>query len=350
MDFLGFLKTVEPRFREKQLRQAVFKEYKTDFDQMFTISKGDREKWANDIQVMPFTIKDRQESADGSIKWLLENQTKNPVETVLMHFKDGRNTVCISSQSGCAGKCAFCATGKLGFKCNLTAWEIVAQVILAANYLKNNQTSRDKHQTNSKSQITDENNHITNIVFMGMGEPLLNLNNVLNAIAVLTDPEGFGLGARHITVSTSGPIDNLQNFINAKTRTTLAISLHAPNQFMRDKLMPMARANQMDRLINLLDQYVNDENGRRVTYEYIMLKNVNDRLKDAHELGQLLKGRLAHVNLISFNPVPGVDFQPSEKYAIDNFKDIVQSYGVTVTKRVSLGDEITAACGQLAGR
>jgi len=341
MDFLNFLKTVEPRFREKQLRQAVFKEYRTDFDQIFTIGKYDREKWAAEVRILPFTVKDVQESSDRSTKWLLENQTKNPIETVLMNFKDGRNTVCISSQSGCAGKCAFCATGKLGFKCNLTAWEIVAQVILAANYLNKHQTPNSKLQTN---------NHITNIVFMGMGEPLLNLNNVLNAIALLTDPEGFGLGARHITVSTSGPIDNLRNFLAAKTRTTLAISLHAPNQLLREKLMPMARVNKLDRLINMLDEYVNEENGRRVTYEYIMLKNVNDRLKDAHELGQLLKGRLAHVNLISFNPVPGIEFQPSEKYAIDNFREIVESYGVTVTKRVSLGDEIAAACGQLAGK
>ncbi len=336
MDFLEFVQKIEPKFRQKQLRQAVFKDFIDTFDEITTISKKDRESWALEVNIMPFAVINCQQSTDGSVKWLLENSTKNQIETVLMRFKDGRNTVCISSQSGCSCGCSFCATGKLGFKCNLTTWEIVAQVLLAAKYLKNSQPDKETGE------------HITNVVFMGMGEPLLNLNNVLRAIDELESEEGFGLGARHITVSTSAPIENLQKFMAAKTRTTLAISLHAPNQLLREKLMPIAKANPLNRLMTLLDEYVDVENGRRITYEYIMLKNVNDRLKDAHELGQLLKGRLAHVNLIGFNQVPGIAFEPSEKHAVENFKEIVESYGVPVTKRISLGAEIDAACGQLA--
>jgi len=330
MDFLQFLKNVEPRYREKQLRLAVFSEYKADFQEITTICKIEREKYADEVKIVPFTIKDKQKSSDGSVKWLLENETKNPIETVLMRFKDGRNTVCISSQSGCSLGCAFCATGKLGFKCNLTAWEIISQVLLASRELK------------------PEGQKLSNVVFMGMGEPLLNLNNVLSAIEELESSNGFGLGARHITVSTSGPIENLKNFIAAKTRTTLAISLHASGQILRERLMPISKVNHLDKLFRVLDEYT-EESGRRISYEYVMLRGVNDRLKDAHELGQLLKGRLAHVNLIVFNQVPGIEFEPSENYVVKNFQEIVESYHVPVTRRVSLGGEIAAACGQLAG-
>ncbi|MEI6498737.1 MAG: 23S rRNA (adenine(2503)-C(2))-methyltransferase RlmN [bacterium] len=341
MHFLEFVNKIEPKFRGKQLRQAVFKELIDNFDDITTISKSDREKYAESTEIVPFVVKKVEESDDGSVKWLLESSTKNPFETVLMRFRDGRNTVCISSQSGCSVGCAFCATGKLGFKSNLNTWEIVSQVLLAARYLRQIQNQKG----GSVAGLADE--HITNVVFMGMGEPLLNMNNVLGAIELITSPDGFGLGARHVTVSTVGPIENLKKFIAANTRTTLAISLHAPDQYLREKLTPIAKGNSLESLFQTLDKYV-DDSGRRVTYEYVLLKGVNDRIKDAHDLGTLLKGRLAHVNLINFNPVEGIEFQLSMRRDVDRFKEIVETYGVTVTKRVSLGSEISAACGQLA--
>lgn len=358
MDFLEFANHMEPKFRGRQLRQAVFKELIDKFEDITTISKFDREKYAADVNIIPFIVKKVEESDDGSVKWLLESSTKHPFETVLMRFRDGRNTVCISSQSGCSVGCAFCATGKLGFKSNLNTWEIVSQVLLAARYLKQNYPLPGK---TIHSEFDDQNSgvetiskkpdfeRISNVVFMGMGEPLLNMNNVLKAIEEITIPEGFGLGARHVTVSTVGPIENLKKFIAANTRTTLAISLHAADQHLREKLTPIAKGNSLDSLFQILDKYVEDS-GRRITYEYVLLKGVNDRIKDAHDLGTLLKGRLAHVNLINFNPTVGINFGVSMRRDVDRFKEIVETYGVTVTKRVSLGAEISAACGQLAAK
>jgi len=347
MDFLEFANHMEPKFRGRQLRQAVFKEMIDKFEDITTISKADREKYASEVSITPFVVKKVEESDDGSVKWLLESSTKNPFETVLMRFRDGRNTVCISSQSGCSVGCAFCATGKLGFKSNLNTWEIVSQVLLAARYLQVESRKSKVESQGSHSVAGPFDEHITNVVFMGMGEPLLNMNNVLKAIEEITIPEGFGLGARHVTVSTVGPIENLKKFIAANTRTTLAISLHAADQHLREKLTPIAKGNSLDSLFQILDKYVEDS-GRRVTYEYVLLKGINDRIKDAHDLGTLLKGRLAHVNLINFNPTVGINFGVSMRRDVDRFKEIVETYGVTVTKRVSLGAEISAACGQLA--
>jgi len=348
MDLFEYLKTLQ-KMRVKQLRQAVFVDLVGSVDEITTFSKDGRELMAQKFDLLPFSVEKESKSKDGSVKLLLKTHDNNFVEVVILKFRDGRNTVCISSQVGCPVKCAFCATGKLGLKRNLTVWEIISQVLLAARYLKKQETRNNDQISNNKTIKQYSNDKITNIVFMGMGEPLLNLDNVLLAIEELTSPEGFGLGARHITVSTCGPIEQLKKFIAKKTRTTLAISLHASDQKMREKLMPIAKANPLSDLMVVLDEYVAETN-KRVSYEYIMLRGVNDSESQARQLFYLLKGKLSHVNLISYNDVEGSNFKPSSREQIDKFAAILKEVKVNVTTRVSLGDNIDAACGQLAGK
>lgn len=331
MDFYKYLFDLKPNFRKDQLRHSVYVDLIDDLENATTFSKINREIMKESFDLIPFAVQEEVLNNDGSIKWLLKLKDDNLIETVLLQFRDGRKTVCVSSQVGCPMGCAFCATGKLGLKRNLTSWEIVGQVLLAARYLKRNS------------------DRLSNIVFMGMGEPLANLDNVLFAIEELTSPNGFGIGARHVTVSTCGKIPELKKFIEAETRTTLAVSLHAPTQKLREELMPIAKANPLDRLMNVLDEYVG-KTGRRVTYEYVMLAGVNDSKENAGELVKLLRGRLAHVNLITFNSIAGAVFTSSSKEKIESFKKVLIDHNIAVTLRVSLGDEIAAACGQLAGR
>ena len=319
--------------RQKQIKAAIFINLIDRIEDITTLSKFEREKISQELNINPFTIKSEQISHDHSTKWALELEDGSIVETVLLEFRDGRNTVCVSSQVGCASGCLFCATGQLGFKRNLTSWEITSQVLHAARYLKKK----------------EKDNRITNVVFMGMGEPLLNLENVISTIKELNDPDYFNLGRRHMTVSTCGVIGNLQKFIAADTGTTLAISLHAPNQKLREKLMPVARAYPLDQLFKVLDDFVRDTK-KRVSYEYLLLDSINDSEKEASELVGLLHQRLALVNLITFNPVDKTGFRPSTRAKTEQFKAILEKNHIQVTLRVSLGDDISAACGQLAGK
>jgi len=330
MDFYEYLKNLTP-LRQKQLKYAVFVNLVDKADDLTTFSKVEREKIGAEFSFMPFKVKAEQQSSDGSTKWAFELADGNIVETVLMEFKDGRNTVCVSSQVGCPSGCLFCATGQMGFMRNLSAWEIVSQVLFASRKLK------------------VEGEKLTNVVFMGMGEPLLNWDNILPTIKELNDPDYFNLGRRHMTLSTCGPISGLKKFMEANTGVTLAISLHSPNQILREKLMPIAKVNRLPELMRSLDDYVRLTH-KRVSFEYLLLGDVNDSEADAIELSKLLKDRLALVNLIVFNPIEKSNFKPSSRERVRRFQDILERNRIEVTVRVSLGDEISAACGQLAGK
>jgi len=329
MDFYDYLKSLSP-LRQKQVRHAVLVNLIDDASLLTTIGKEEREQMAKATSIVPFVVQDERKSQDGSTKWLLALEDGKKIETVLMEFRDGRNTVCVSSQVGCASGCLFCATGQLGFKRNLSQWEILSQALFAARVLK------------------AKNKKLTNVVFMGMGEPLLNLDNVIGAIRELNDPAFFNLGRRHITISTCGVVSKLAKFIAKDLGVTLAISLHASNQKQREHLMPIAKANPLPKLFNVLDEYVAKTN-KRVSYEYLMLEGVNDSEEDALALADLLKDRLAFVNLINFNSVDQTNFKSSHKAKVDKFQQILARKHIPATVRASLGDEINAACGQLAG-
>jgi 23S rRNA (adenine2503-C2)-methyltransferase len=251
------------------------------------------------------------------------------LETVLMMHKDGRNTVCVSCMIGCPVNCAFCATGKMGFKANLTAGEIVDQVLYFSKYLS---------QTDKK---------VTNVVYMGMGEPLLNYDEVMKSIDILTDEKKMGLSQRRITISTSGYIPQLRKLIASNYKGNLAISLHSANQLIREKIMPVAKVYKINDLMEALAEY-EANGGRRITYEYVLIKDLNDTKECAEDLVKLLKGKLALVNLIPYNKVDGADFEKSSKNSIFSFLKILQTNNIEATIRVTMGDDSAAACGQLA--
>jgi 23S rRNA (adenine2503-C2)-methyltransferase len=269
------------------------------------------------------------------------------IESVLMKYeKDkNRNTACVSSQVGCALGCGFCATGKAGFKRNLSVDEIVKQILFWARWLKNNETLRQAQGENK----------INNLVFMGMGEPFLNYENVMSAIKILNDQKGFNLGARHFSISTAGIIGGINRLADEPLQINLAISLHAPNDKLRSKLMPINKKYPIKEILKAVDEYIAKTN-RKVMFEYIMIDGVNDGEKQARALAKLMKKHLYHirqaqckfVNLIPCNRVG--DFKPSPQEKIEKFKKILKEAGVQVSQRYSFGQDIQAACGQLAGK
>lgn len=318
------------KYRIKQFNEQYYQEAISSWDELTTWSKDLREQLKKEI---PFsTLKNVKEyiaSDKRTMKILADTEAGNPVEAVLMRNKD-RITICVSCMSGCPVGCEFCATGKLGLNQNLSSQEIIDQVLHFKRVLKR----------------TDE--KITNIVYMGMGEPMLNLQPILDSIEVLTNPEKLALSPRRITVSTVGYLEPLKEFMEANTRTKLAISLHAPNQELREELMPTAaKANSLDDLMDLLEDY-EEETNKRVTYEYILLNGINDTVEHAEELSELLEGRLALVNLINFNASPNLDFKSSSRDRISKFQNTLSKNGINNTLRYSMGDEIHGACGQLA--
>jgi len=240
-----------------------------------------------------------------------------------------RNTVCVSSQVGCPLGCLFCATGKMGFKRNLENFEMVEQVLFFARYLKNLKA------------------RVTNVVFMGMGEPFLNYENVLSAIKILNDKDGFNLGARKFSISTVGITEGIEKLAEESLEVNLAISLHAPDNELRSQLMPNGKKYNIEKILETVDDYIKKTN-RKVMIEYLMIKDVNDSDDSAGKLAKLMKRRLYLVNLISYNPT--ADFQPSTKERIKRFKSILEKAGVYVTERYRFGREIKAACGQLVGK
>jgi 23S rRNA (adenine2503-C2)-methyltransferase len=314
----------EPKFRIKQAKSLIFKDFIGVWSQATVLPLEMREKLN---KAFPLKINSRffVSKKEDSIKALITLEDKEKIEAVLMRHGD-RNTVCVSSQVGCPLACGFCVTGKSGFKRNLEDWEIIEQVLLFARYLKK------------------EGVKVSNIVFMGMGEPFLNYDNVLAAIRILNDKDGFGLGARHFSISTVGIIEGIKKLALEPLQINLAVSLHAPNDTLRQKLMPISQKYGISEIMESIKKYIS-KTRRRVMFEYIMIKNVNDSDKEAHELVGLLKGTLCFVNLISCNANGG--FYPSEPERIKKFKEILETNGIAVTSRWRYGDDINAACGQL---
>jgi 23S rRNA (adenine2503-C2)-methyltransferase len=320
-----------PLYKIDQFNKAFYGDLVVSFDDITTWSKKDR-LLLTEIPFISLDVQTQQISKkQDTIKVLFKRKLDGKlIETVLMRFEDGRNTVCVSCMVGCPVNCTFCATGKLGFNGNLTATEIVDQVLYFARILKKEKAK------------------ITNVVYMGMGEPMLNLENVQQSIDILTDSNRFGLGARRITVSTSGYVAQFNKLVADGFRGRVAISLHAPNQTLRAKLMPVAKAYSLNQIMEALDNYVELTN-KRVSYEYILINEVNDSEENAKELSELLRGRLAHVNLIPYNSIKGVEYERSTPERIKVFCEILKQNGVNYSLRITMGDDIAAACGQLAG-
>lgn len=319
-----------PDFRIKQFYQAYYKEFADSFDSLTTWPLTLRQEISRIIEIkliQPIKIQRSQDQS--TVKVLFKNRNNKYFESVLMRYKDGRNTVCVSCMIGCPVGCIFCATGKMGFVANLTAHEIVAQILYFCNLLK----------------VEDQ--AVSNIVFMGMGEPMLNLKNVENAIEIITNPEKIGMSMRRITISTSGYIPQIKQLINNGFRGRLALSLHASDQALRNKLMPNLSVYPIADILKIFENYAQMTN-KRVSYEYILIKNINDTPKHARALSGLLQNRLSHVNLIPCNPIPGSGFVRPDKKSVFVFSKILTENGIKNTIRVTFGDDIAAACGQLA--
>jgi 23S rRNA (adenine2503-C2)-methyltransferase len=323
----------EKPFRGRQLMKWLYKRHEGDFDLMTDLAKSFRERLKEVAEVRVPEIKVKQVSNDGTRKWLLGMDGTQGIEMVFIP-EPGRGTLCISSQVGCAMDCTFCSTAQQGFNRNLTVAEIVSQVWLA---------NRELGYQPGGDRV------ITNIVFMGMGEPLANYRNVVPATEILMDDLGFDISRRRVTVSTSGLVPQMLKLAE-ETNCALAVSLHAPNDALRNELVPINRKHPIADLLDACWQYVNKQNARNITFEYVMLDGVNDQPSHAYELVKLLQGRPAKVNLIPFNPFPQTRYKRSPAAVIERFRDILNANGVIATTRRTRGDDIDAACGQLVGR
>ncbi|MBT8141897.1 MAG: 23S rRNA (adenine(2503)-C(2))-methyltransferase RlmN [Gammaproteobacteria bacterium] len=333
----------EKPFRARQIMKWIYKKGAADFSQMTDLSKKLREKLLAEANLTVPEIMTTQHSADGTRKWLLRMDSSQGIETVFI--PDGaRGTLCVSSQVGCALDCSFCSTAQQGFNRNLSAAEIVGQVWLAQRELA---LERGIDLLNS----TTPERIITNVVFMGMGEPLANYREVVPAMQILRDDIGFDLSRRRVTLSTSGLVPQL-NKLAAEVDVALAVSLHAPSNDLRNELVPINRKHPIEELLPACWDYLQKTKGRNVTFEYVMLQEVNDHPEQAHALADLLKNKTyaAKVNLIPFNPFPGTEYQRSSGNRIERFRKILASKGVIATTRRTRGDDIDAACGQLAGK
>ncbi|TVQ47517.1 MAG: 23S rRNA (adenine(2503)-C(2))-methyltransferase RlmN [Gammaproteobacteria bacterium] len=320
----------EKPFRARQFMQWVYQRGVLDFAEMTDMSRALRARLAAECTLTLPDIDSEQRSGDGTIKWLLNMGASQGIEMVYIPEPE-RTTLCISSQVGCALDCAFCATAQQGFNRNLSAAEIVGQVLLANHILH------------------AEGRQISNVVFMGMGEPLANYRAVVPATRVLIDDLGFGLSRRRVTISTSGLVPQIDR-LGEDCNVALAVSLHAPNDALRDELVPINRIHPIEALLDACWRYAERQSSRQITFEYVMLDGVNDSLAHADMLVGLLRGRPAKVNLIPFNPFPETRFQRSPARVIDAFRDRLNQRGVRTTTRRTRGDDIDAACGQLAGR
>lgn len=329
----------EKDYRLKQIKKAVFCDLINDWDEATALSKELREVLKKEFPILSLELLNLLESKNkDSIKSIFRLKDGNIIETVLMRHlntkeddaKSGRNTVCISSQAGCAMNCGFCATGKMGLKRNLISEEIIDQVLFFARWLKK------------------ESQAVNNIVFMGMGEPFLNYDNTIQAIRILNDKDGFNLGIRHISVSTCGIPPGIEKFADENFQANLAVSLHAADDKTRSKLMPINDTYPLAFLMKAVDDYIKKTN-RKVMFEYLLIDGINDRPEDAVNLAKLIKNSLYHVNLIKYHDTGG-DLKPSSQAKRTQFFDILKKLGVSVTFRVSFGEDILAACGQLAGK
>ena len=315
------------KFRARQIHNWIYLKSVKEIDEMTDLSKKFRDELKTVAQVTNIKIKVKQVSTDGTIKYLLEFPDGECVETVLMRFDNRANlTACVSSQVGCAVNCSFCATGKRGFIRNLTYKEIIEQVLTI------------QRDTGLK---------VTNVVFMGQGEPLLNLDNVLKAMEMFN--ESFQIGARRLTVSTSGIIPQIKKLADLDMQSTLALSLHASNHEVRKQLMQIENKYPMDELHKALKYYV-EKTGRRITIEYLLIKDLNDTITSAKQLAAYLKDIKCNINLIPYNPTAKNDYKLPSNNSIMKFKYLMEHSGKKVTVRLERGGDIDAACGQLSGK
>lgn len=329
-----FVELGDKPFRADQVMKWIYHFCIDDFDKMSNINKVLREKLKARCVIEAPVVVTRQDSSDGTIKFVMGLRGGQEVETVWIPEKD-RRTLCVSSQVGCALDCSFCSTAQQGFNRNLTVAEIIGQVWRVAQIIGSYGDTGDKP--------------VTNVVMMGMGEPLLNLNNVVPAMELMLEDFGFGLSKRRVTLSTSGVVPAL-DLLREKIDVALAISLHAPNNELRNELVPVNRKYPMEEFLAASRRYVaNSKANDKVTVEYVMLEGVNDSMEQAHELAQALKDTPSKINLIPFNPYPGSPYKRSSNSRIDRFNKVLQEYGFTVIVRKTRGDDIDAACGQLVG-
>lgn len=320
----------EPKFRAGQIYDWLYKKRVTSFEEMSNLSKDLREKLVNSFKITTLKELTKQESSDGTIKFLFELNDGFSIETVVMRHEYG-NSVCVTTQVGCRIGCTFCASTLGGLKRNLEAGEIVAQVLQA-------QRSLDE---------VDE--RVSSVVVMGIGEPFDNYDALVSFLKTINNEKGLNIGARHITVSTSGIIPKIYDFADEKMQINFAISLHAPTAEIRTGLMPINKAHSLEKLMDAVRYYIN-KTGRRVTFEYGLFGGVNDQREHAEELARLVKGIKCHVNLIPVNDVVERNFIRTPKEQIFKFEKILKSHGVNVTIRREQGHDIDAACGQLRAK
>jgi len=320
-----------PAYRMKQFNHAFYKEYISSFEELLTWPKELRMALESEEKVSRLKdVKIISSKRGDTIKVLFETENGSRIESVLMRHKDGRNTVCVSCQIGCPVGCVFCATGAMGWKGNLSADEIVDQILFFARMVKKD----------------DE--HISNIVFMGMGEPMLNLEEVEKALAIIHDEQKLGMSLRRVTVSSSGIIPQLQKFIDNGFDGRLALSLHAPNQKIRELIMPIAKMYPYTDVVGIAFAYAN-KTKRRVSFEYTLIAGINDSIEHARELSAQVKGQLIHINLIPYNPTKACEWKRPDRSTMEAFARVLEHYQIEHTLRVTMGDDIQAACGQLEG-
>lgn len=329
-----FAELGEKPFRADQLVKWIYHFGEDNFDNMTNLNKKLREKLKSVAEIKAPEVAVEQRSADGTIKWAMQVGDQQ-VETVYIPETD-RATLCVSSQVGCALACTFCSTAQQGFNRNLTVSEIIGQVWRASKIIGNFGVTGVRP--------------ITNVVMMGMGEPLLNVANVVPAMEIMLDDFAYGLSKRRVTLSTSGVVPALDN-LSKMIDVALAISLHAPNDELRDEIVPLNKKYNIKTLIDSVNRYlsVSNANHGKVTIEYVMLDHVNDHVEHAHQLAEVLKNTPCKINLIPWNPFPEAPYAKSSNTRIDRFQKTLMEYGLTVIVRKTRGDDIDAACGQLAG-
>ena len=313
----------QKKYRAKQIYAWLFREIES-FDEMTDISKELIQKLKENFILNQLTLLQYQQSKDGTIKYLFQLNDGHAIESVLMKYKYGY-TACISNQIGCKMGCTFCASAKIGFVRNMTAGEIVSQVL----------------KVQKEAGVT-----ISNVVFMGIGEPLDNYENVMKAIRLMNDPKGLNIGARHISVSTCGIVPKIRMLAEENIQCNLCISLHSSRENVRTDMMPINKVYHIDEIIDVCKEYIQKTN-RRITFEYALVDGVNDSYEDAIHLAHLLKGMLCHVNLIPINKIKGGKYEKSSVEKILRFRDTLNDRGIVATVRRELGSDISAACGQL---
>ena len=317
----------EPAYRAKQVMAWIYQKGAASFAEMSNLPQGLRDKFEETAKIGFLDEISRQVSADGTEKYLFGLSDAQTVETVIIPYEIGYSA-CISTQVGCKMGCQFCASGLPGFIRNLTAAEIMAQVIWV------------------RCALGQRNGTLKSIVIMGSGEPLDNFTETVTFLEAVRDPQRLAMSLRHVTLSTSGLVPKMRELAALGMPLTLAISLHAPNNQLRDKLMPINKKFPLEKLMEACDDFAT-ATGRRITYEYVMIDGLNDQPEHARELAQLLNGRLHHVNLIPLNAVAEMEFRPSPKIVVNRFADLLREKKVNVTVRRRLGADIAAACGQL---